>query len=255
MTQYLKCYELKDKAKDKLRGKYRQAIAFFLFNMIIHQTVNLMFDGILSGMLPTVNITENFHIYALLPRFTFTLLATFVISSILGILNVGLVLVYLKLSCGQIANTSDLFVGFREDTGKSLKISALQVAVSLICLRPPLLFIQAFYYTGNIQWIILALLALIIGYIIYLPLSLCLDLSFYFMLDFPEKTASEVIKISFRMMHGHKMRLFRIFLSFLPFFLIGVCTFYVGFLWIQPYMQMTYTEFYLDLMKPDNAKA
>ena len=37
MTQYLKGYELKDKAKDKLRGKYRLAITFFLFQMLVRQ--------------------------------------------------------------------------------------------------------------------------------------------------------------------------------------------------------------------------
>lgn len=254
MTQYLKGYELKDKAKDKLRGKYRLAITFFLFQMLLHQTVNLMFDGILSQMLPTIDVSKGFSAVTLLPRFIVTLLSTFIISSILGILNVGLILIYLKLSCGQTVVTSDLFYGYREDTGKALKISAVQVGANLILLRPAFFFTQCFAYTGEMKWIYIALIALVVGYAIYLPLALCLDLAFYFMLDFPEKTTSEILKISFRMMRGHKMRFFRLWISFFPIMLLGICTFYVGFLWIQPYMQMTYTEFYLDLMKPANSK-
>ncbi len=52
------------------------------------------------------------------------------------------------------------------------------------------------------------------------------------------------------MMKGHKRRLFRLELSFLPLMLLCVLSFGIGFLWLNPYMQMTYTCFFLDLMNP-----
>ena len=44
------------------------------------------------------------------------------------------------------------------------------------------------------------------------------------------------------------MRLFLLELGFLPPMLLCVLSLGIGFLWLEPYMQMTYTYFFLDLM-------
>ena len=249
MTQYLNCCQLKDQAKDRLRGNYKPAISLLLISMFISQTVSVLFIDASAKLLPAIDISEGFVLYSLIPRFLLSLIPSCIISSIMGILNVGIVLIFLKISCNQKPELMDLFHGFREDTATAFILSAIQVAAGLL-LQPYQLFIQFFRYSGDYKWIMFGLLALLIGYALYLPLALCLDLSYDFMLDFPEKTPGQLIGICFRTMRGHKLRLLRIWLSFLPLIFLGICTFYIGFLWIQPYIQMTYTQFYLDLMKP-----
>ena len=51
-------------------------------------------------------------------------------------------------------------------------------------------------------------------------------------------------------MKGQRMRLFLLELGFLPLMLLCILSFGIGFLWLQPYMQMTHTCFFLDLMNP-----
>ena len=51
-------------------------------------------------------------------------------------------------------------------------------------------------------------------------------------------------------MKGNRKRLFLLELSFLPLMLLCILSFGIGFLWLEPYMQMTYTHFFLDLMNP-----
>ena len=50
-------------------------------------------------------------------------------------------------------------------------------------------------------------------------------------------------------MKGHKGRYFYISVSFLPLALLCLVTFGIGFLWLAPYMGMTFANFYVDLMQ------
>ncbi|MGN1180443.1 MAG: DUF975 family protein, partial [Suilimivivens sp.] len=88
-----------------------------------------------------------------------------------------------------------------------------------------------------------------IGSIANVILSLMFSQSFYLMLDFPGYSAKDVLVKSNVIMKGNKGRLFYIDLSFIPLFLLGLCTCCIGFLWILPYYQSTRANFYLDLMK------
>ena len=95
-----------------------------------------------------------------------------------------------------------------------------------------------------------ALAALAAGLCVYIPISLGITLSFYLALDFPEKTGKETLALCWHVMKGQRMRLFLLELGFLPLMLLCILSFGIGFLWLQPYMQMTHTCFFLDLMNP-----
>ena len=56
-------------------------------------------------------------------------------------------------------------------------------------------------------------------------------------------------------MKGKKLRLLYLEFSFLPLLLLSILSFGIGLLWLQPYMQMTYTFFFLDLMNPRRASS
>ena len=80
-----------------------------------------------------------------------------------------------------------------------------------------------------------------------------IGLSFYLMLDFPQNSGKETLSLCWRLMKGHRSRLFLLELGFLPLMLLCILSFGIGFLWLQPYMQMTYACFFLDLMNPKSA--
>ena len=74
------------------------------------------------------------------------------------------------------------------------------------------------------------------------------------MLDFPERSAKEALKLSLQIMRGHKGRLFYVQISFLPLMFLCLLSFGIGYLWLVPYMNMTSAVFFLDLMNPAQQK-
>lgn len=83
---------------------------------------------------------------------------------------------------------------------------------------------------------------------VYVVITLAFTPVFYMMLDFPNYTVKDILKKSIEVMKGNKMRYFLLDLSFIPWMFIGILTCGIGLLWIIPYMNMTSTNFYLDLM-------
>lgn len=57
----------------------------------------------------------------------------------------------------------------------------------------------------------------------------------------------EAIKLSSQMMKRKKKYLFTLHLSFIGWFLLGIVTCGIGFLWISPYIQSSYAAFYIEL--------
>jgi uncharacterized membrane protein len=137
-----------------------------------------------------------------------------------GPMLLGLAIFSLALSRGQVASLPQLFEGF-EDFLRSF------VAYILMCL-----FI--------LLW---ALLLIVPGVIAALGYSQ----TFFILSEDKSISALDALKKSKAMMYGHKKKLFYLALRFLGWFLLGVITFGIGFLWILPYFQVTMAKFYDDV--------
>ena len=60
----------------------------------------------------------------------------------------------------------------------------------------------------------------------------------------PELDASSAIHRSRMMMRGHKFDLFYLYLSFIGWFILGILTAGIGFLWLAPYVDTSLAAFY-----------
>ncbi len=69
----------------------------------------------------------------------------------------------------------------------------------------------------------------------------------YILKEEPELRNNAAIEKSMAMMDGHKMKLFLLDLSFIGWALLCILTFGLGFLFLQPYMQVSHAAFYADL--------
>lgn len=248
MKQYAKSYELKNKAKDKLGGKYGSAILVSFLGTLIPGTIRMFVNMLFSPFMPTVAAIGNPA--ALIPSYLFSIILSLILSIVLGIFNVGIALSFLNMSCGQPYSVRDLFYGFRNDWRKALTLSGVIAFVNAVCLFPYQYMLDYFLLCRQEVWLYGAAIAMVIGLCIYIPITLNLSLSYYLMLDFPDKNAVEILKLSIHIMKGHKKRLFYIQMSYIPLMLLCVCTLYIGFLWLMPYMYMTETCFFLDIMNP-----
>ena len=69
----------------------------------------------------------------------------------------------------------------------------------------------------------------------------------YILADNPELSSEQAICRSMEMMEGHKMDYFLIWLGYLVLALLSILLLYIPMLWIAPYYQVVFTNFYLGL--------
>ncbi len=66
----------------------------------------------------------------------------------------------------------------------------------------------------------------------------------FIMMDNPEIKNNEAIEKSMEMMQGNKWRLFLLDLTFIGWLILGIFTFFIGWLWVYAYMYQTRAMFY-----------
>lgn len=237
MNHYKTRTQLKDDAKDRLTGHY----GFFIGAMLFIGIASSIISGFLTSSFST-DTTVGYIIFEAV---------SFIITIFLGLFSVGSALVYLKCACGTPITFTDLFYGFTHNQNQGIIISLAVNAVNLLMIPVELYSTKVYNETGSYLRLFGTYfggmaLVLIIEFFILLLLMPC----FYLMLDYPNKSATEILSLSLRIMKAHIGRLFLLELSFLPLLLLGALSI-IGVLWVIPYMNMTYALFYLDIMKPE----
>lgn len=72
----------------------------------------------------------------------------------------------------------------------------------------------------------------------------------FIILEHPEMSARDAIAESSRIMAGHRMELFMLYLSFLGWFLLCIVTAFVGLIVLSPYVLCSVVEFYNSIKGP-----
>ncbi len=242
-VQYMTSSELKTRAKDLLDGRYGSAMLILFLGNMLPWALSTVVNGFLGAFRLLVPLSP-------LTRVLLALLVSAVITFFTNIFSAGYALFFLNMACRRSCEVSNLFYGFRWQFRKCLALSGFFTAVSFILQLPYSICYSMFLQTDNSYWVIGALLsasaALVLSTLITLVFSQC----FYLLLDFPDYSAKQLLQGSMRVMKGHMGRLFYLRVSFVPLILLGVLTCGIGLLWLEPYMQMTYTCFFLDIMNP-----
>ena len=111
------------------------------------------------------------------------------------------------------------------------------------------------YYHDFVKIIgITILMGLIItlGYICFIIPGIILTLSYslvpIILIKKPELGIVETLKYSREKMQGHKLDAFVLGLSFIGWAILGTLTFGILYIWLFPYMQLTFTKFYLNIL-------
>lgn len=137
-----------------------------------------------------------------------------------GPLLLRFTLFFLSLSRGEEASLARLFEGFQRFGG------------ALITYLWMLLFI--------VLWSLLFIVPGIVAAFSY-------ALTFFLLADNPQVSGREALRKSKALMYGNRGKLFCLFWRFFGWFLLGMITLGIGFLWILPYLQTTLTRFYDDV--------
>lgn len=140
----------------------------------------------------------------------------------------GLFIVLLNVTYGEKVEVGTLFAPFSNCFGTSI-IANLLVGI----------------YT--LGWTLLFIIPGLVKQYSY-------AMTFYILAENPNMTANEAITESRQIMNGHKLELFVLHLSFIPWILLGCITFGIAYVYVLPYMNLTITNFYHNI-KRKNAEA
>jgi uncharacterized membrane protein len=77
------------------------------------------------------------------------------------------------------------------------------------------------------------------------------SMTFYLLADNSEMSGQDAIKKSKELMNGNKYRYFCFLGRFVGWFLLGILSLGIGFLWIVPYFMASNARFYETLIKPE----
>ena len=95
-------------------------------------------------------------------------------------------------------------------------------------------------------------LIIMLGYICFIIPGIILTLSYslvpIILIKKPELGIVETLKYSREKMQGHKLDAFVLGLSFIGWAILGTLTFGILYIWLFPYMQFTFTKFYLNIL-------
>ena len=254
MIQYISRAALKDKARDQMAGRYGNAILLSICRGLIVFSLSFAVSMTFS-MIVTVRVLMGGNGDTSLTEYLLLTACTTLLSIFAGVFQTGITLFYLNTACNRPATIANLFYGFKYLFKKSLGISAVLILLNTACTLP---FDICYFLLRSekgydaVTMAILCIVLMVIGMCIYIPLALGLSQSYYLLLDFPQYSATELMKLSFRIMKGHKWELFCLQLSFLPLGLLCLLSFGIGTLWLMPYMSMTQTLYFLDLMQGEH---
>lgn len=147
----------------------------------------------------------------------FTALMACIAVVVEGVLTIGFSSMSLKALADKQVDVGGLFDGFA-DLGKALLLVVAYTAIVAV-----------------------GTLFLVVPGII---LGLGFAQAYYIYLENPSISVSDALSESWRMMRGHKWEYFVLQLSFILWGLLGTITLGLAYLWVFPYMQLTYAAYY-----------
>lgn len=233
MKNYTARAELKARARGALLGHYLPLSGAFLSLALMESIVVAP-----SGLIQTAPPYGAILYYGI----------NFAIGLVFAVFKVGIAWLFLSNACGQTVYAGGIFTGFWHSPGKAMQI---QLVPSLLLLLPNLLTdisMMQFFVTGDRKWMLCSLAAGIIMLPYVLFIKILYSQVFFIMLDFPDMSAMECLRYSRKLMKGNKGRYLILMLSFLPLSLLGILTCGIGLLYVYPYREQTYANFYLDLI-------
>jgi uncharacterized membrane protein len=137
-----------------------------------------------------------------------------------GVFSVGFAFFYLSLARNEPLTVDLMFKGFSR-FGTALVASLLALVFVIL-------------------WSLLLIIPGIVALLSY-------AMTYFVIADNENISALEAIRLSKKMMYGHKWKYFRLILRFSGWFILSILTLGIGFLFLVPYFQTANAEFYEDL--------
>lgn len=234
MTELKSIASLKSSARLNLAGHFSNVIKIFIAYLLI--------TNIIISILPVAD-------YRSADAFLISTLLYLCGMILLYVLRAGLYSFFIKLACKKETSTFDLLYFIVIKSNTALLYSVMMNLVLYLCCSPSIVFLILNKYNLHMKYAgYISIGILFIGLVIYYLFYLGYSQVFFILCDYPNRNLKDILMLSRWLMKGQKIRFIRMQLSFIPLLFFGFLSFGIGLLWVMPYMYMTYTSFYLNLV-------
>jgi len=237
MTNLKTAAELKAIAKERSLDKYGILILANIIIFVLQMAISSIVTISNSGSLVIFTINE---------------IIILIVQILLGILVSGKAYLYMNLIYSQTVSTSDIFFGLKQHPNKAVIIQSLFVLADFLASLPASIILFILTPDSPFSLRIALFVAVAIGIVVNIYVSLTYSQAFYLLHDYPDRSAKELLAYSKSLMHGNRLKLFYLHISFIPLIIFGCLTFFIPLLWISVYRYATLTAFYQNLIAAGN---
>lgn len=237
MTNLKTAAELKAIAKERLLDKYGILILANIIIFVLQMAISSIVTISNSGSLVIFTINE---------------IIILIVQILLGILVSGKAYLYMNLIYSQTVSTSDIFFGLKQHPNKAVMIQSLFVLADFLASLPASIILFILTPDSPFSLRIALFVAVAIGIVVNIYVSLTYSQAFYLLHDYPDRSAKELLAYSKSLMQGNRLKLFYLHISFIPLIIFGCLTFFIPLLWISVYRYATLTAFYQNLIAAGN---
>ena len=230
--------ELKKYAKEAMSGKYGTIILAF----VAVQVLSLISGEVSSWLFPG---TENLDIVL---GYVFT----FILTLLINVISAGWGYMCLNIARGRAYSLNDLIYFYKNHPDRVIVATFFMAVLNFLTMLPVMIYGNTAEIGNSLEsqlmWLYTSALLVLVGVAVFQILIIPLEMTYFILADKPEIKGTDALRESIELMHGNCGRYLMLKLSFVPLMLLSVFTFYIALLWIFPYMQMTETMFYRDLI-------
>lgn len=257
MKEYMTISGIRGKAKDLMLGNYRLASgAFVLMLMVVYAISSIVWDAYKNNM--TLLLTNSVNAQEMGMPFVKTLLINMLFSDFVSIvvnvfsdlMLVGFIYLIVEIFRNKQIKISDMFYAFKNHPDKVIIMSIIFSVCKILLLLPANL-ISSFnadealfsLSPASLSWLAL----FVLGHICYIIFWLNCAMCYLIYIDDNELSAIECMKKSFYIMRGSVVRFFLMILSFAGYYILGMVSFGIGFMYVTPVIVMAIIVFYKDI--------
>lgn len=250
-----KCSELKRLSRAALLGQFPLIICSYVIISVILSIAENVFTSPISSMYRDAILSGNIES---IPDFTewptlcyAGLGAMIIVGLVSSIFSAGIVKILLDASRGEEVRIGTVFSQFKNRPDRFLILTLLIALAEIIPYAPgiALFIIGSRMAEGStlITTTMAAIALTVIGFIIAIYLCFKFVVSIHLLVDNENLSPINALKDSYHLTTGNVFRFIYICLSFIPMLLLVALTFGFGALWVQPYMECTIANYYLDI--------
>lgn len=230
--------ELKKYAKEAMSGKYGTIILAF----VAVQVLSLISGEVSSWLFPGTEILDIMLGYVF----------TFILTLLINVISAGWGYMCLNIARGRAYSLNDLIYFYKNHPDRVIVATFFMAVLNFLTMLPVMIYGNTAEIGNSLEsqlmWLYTSALLVLVGVAVFQILIIPLEMTYFILADKPEIKGTDALRESIELMHGNFGRYLMLKLSFVPLMLLSVFTFYIALLWILPYMQMTETMFYRDLI-------